>query len=480
MNIIFAVSEAVPFCKTGGLADVAGALPKALARSGMHATVFLPAYRAALSLGIKTTPAETIRVPMGRDVVEGRILQARAGDVDYRLIDCPRFFDRDALYGPAGGEFEDNALRYAFFSRAVLEGAALGGRAPDVFHCHDWQTGLIPAFLKTVYAQHPILGKAVSLYTVHNMAYQGVYAKAAVDAAGLPEGLYAKGAAEFFGKLSYMKAGLVYADRISTVSPAYAEEIQTKEFGCGLEETVISRRDVLAGILNGLDTDLWNPAQDTHIAQSYSAEDVKTGKVSCRSALRKECGFDMKGVMPIMGSVTRLDRQKGLDIALEVLPEFLEKGGQYVLVGMGDPVLEEGFTRLAKRWPDRVHYHDTFDDPFARRVYAGADIFLMPSRFEPCGLGQMIAMRYGTLPLAVRTGGLTDTVAPSGFLADAANAGALRTALQEAVSVFQDSAAWENRVADAMNTEFDWAASAKRYVEIYRSMVDGEGYGASS
>jgi len=478
MNIVFAASEAVPFCKTGGLADVAGALPKALARKGARVSLVLPYYRAVRCGGFKTESLGKVPVPFNGEAGEAEILRAESEGFDSFFIDCPRYFDRDGIYGPKGGGFEDNAARYAFFSRAVIETVRSLRLSPDVFHCHDWHTALIPVYLSALYEEDAALSRAGTLLTIHNLAYQGSFGGEVLGPAGLAESAGALAGLKHNDGVSYLKGGLASSDILNAVSPTYAREIQTEEYGCGLEGLLRKRRGDLYGVLNGLDLETWDPAVDAALARPYQAGKAYPGKAECKAALQKECGFDVEPDALMLGSVTRLDHQKGLDVALEVLPALLEKGAQYVLVGTGDPDLEKGFAALEKRFPRRVHIHATFDDPFARRVYAGADVFLMPSRFEPCGLGQMIAMRYGTLPVATRTGGLADTVSPHGFLAAGARVPDLARACEETFEKFLDKPGWRRRVLAAMETDFGWDRSADEYLGLY-AKAQRAGHGIS-
>lgn len=467
MNIVFAASEAVPYCKTGGLADVAGALPKALAAKGARVSLVTPYYREVRSGDFETESLGKVSVPFNGEVAAAEILRVPSEGFDSFFIDCPRYFDRDGIYGPKGGGFEDNAARYAFFSRAVIEMTRFLKLGPDVFHCHDWHTALIPVYLSALYGEDAALSRAGTLLTIHNLAYQGSFGGEVLGPAGLAESAGALTILKHKNGVSYLKGGLGFADILNTVSPTYAREIQTEEYGCGLEGLLRERRGDLYGVLNGLDLEVWNPADDGALARTYRAGDAAMGKAECKAALQKECGFDVEPDALMAGSVTRLDHQKGLDLALKVLPALLEKGAQYVMVGTGDSKLKKGFAALEKKFPRRVHFHATFDDPFARRVYAGADVFLMPSRFEPCGLGQMIAMRYGTLPVGTRTGGLADTVSPHGFLADKARVPELARACEEAAETFSDKSQWRRRRRSAMEADFSWDRSADEYLGLY-------------
>ncbi len=467
MNILFASSEAVPYCKTGGLADVAGALPNALASGGRASLVlFVPYYRSVRESGFALKKLGTLKVPLGGRTVEARLLSSREGGVPAWLLDCPEFFDRAGIYGERGRDYPDNAERYAFFSRAAFEACRLEGLRPEILHANDWQTGLVPAFLETHYGDDELFAGTGTVFTVHNMAYQGKFPKEILPKIGMPYSELHPDRLEFRGNVSWLKAGLAYADVINTVSPSYAKEIGTPEFGRGLEGVIRRRADALHGVLNGLDLSIWNPSEDGHLPRRYGAENWQKGKAVCKEALQREAGLETDPKALLIGLVSRMDSQKGLDLAVSALPAVLKGGAQFVALGSGDSKLEKRFSDFAKANSGRAYYRNDFDERFAHRIYAGCDLFLMPSRFEPCGLGQMIAMRYGALPVATATGGLADTVTPEGFLAGRREAGAVSSALKEAASLF-GKPAWNKRVSAAMKRDFSWERSAQRYLELY-------------
>ncbi|PIP83060.1 MAG: glycogen synthase GlgA [Elusimicrobia bacterium CG_4_9_14_3_um_filter_62_55] len=468
MNVVFAASEAVPFCKTGGLADVAGSLPQALRAGGERVSVFLPYYREAREAAGATREVGRFTVPLGGEPVEGRILEGGVKDACVYFIDAPRYFDRDGLYADAGGEHPDNADRFAFFSRAVIEAARVLMPKVDLFHAHDWQTAAIPLFLKTLYRDDPIVGRAGSLLTIHNLAFQGNFPKDCVLRFGLPWSVFTPEGVEFYDQFSFVKAGLAFADRINAVSPQYAREIASVEFGCGLDGLIRSRGSDVSGIINGIDAAYWDPKTDAHLPARYGPDEFQEGKAACKAALQRECGFDADPSACVFAAVSRVSHQKGLDLALGALEPRLAAGDRFVLVGRGDRELLSRFERAAARFPGRLHVHDAFDEPFAHRVYAGADIFLMPSRFEPCGLGQMIAMRYGTPPVAVATGGLADTVPPHGFLSLRAEVDSVSGVVEAARGAFSRPEAWSERVRSGMLADFSWDAPAERYRSLYR------------
>jgi starch synthase len=432
MKILLAASEAVPYCKTGGLADVVGALADKLHRAGHEVRLVLPRYRGL--------PASAPRT---------------------RFIDKPEFFDRPGLYGENGADYPDNHLRFAYFCRAALA----TGFEPDVVHLHDWQTGPIAALLRSQPRRPAVV------MTVHNLAYQGVFPMQAAREAGFDESLLNPDGMEFYGQASFLKAGLVFSDLITTVSPTYAREIQeSSELGCGLEGLLRHRASQLHGVINGLDLEMWNPGTDPHLERRFGVKDAAAGKGACKRALLAACGLDPDPQAPLIAIVSRFDRQKGLDLALAALEPRLNRCRLAVL-GSGDPGLTSAFQGLAARHPGRVHLHAGFDEAFAHRLYASSDFFLMPSRFEPCGLGQMIAMRYGSVPVASRTGGLADTVfedgpRPNGFVCRPDDAEDLGRALDRALAAYPVPG-WAARSRAGMESDFSWDRSVARYLELY-------------
>lgn len=461
--IVQAASEAVPFSKTGGLADVAGALPKALAAAGVRTCLFTPAYRGAA----RGAEAARLRVPLGGAELQCRVLRAPLGGAEAYLVDHPAFFDRPSLYGEGGKDYPDNAERYAFFARAVLEACRALRLGPTVFHAHDWQAGLVPALLKTTYKDEPAFRSSAAVFTVHNMGYQGLFPKAAFGVTGLPERAYTADGVEYWDQVSYLKAGLSYADLLTTVSPTHAREVQTPEYGRGLDGVMRRRGADLHGVLNGVDPELWDPARDEALPKTYEKSGAAAGKAAAKAALQAALGLEREPSALLIGSVTRFDAQKGVDLALAAVEPFLAAGAQYVLLGAGDPALEAAARGFAKAHPGRAAYPSRFDDPLARLIYAGSDVFLMPSRYEPCGLGQLIAMRYGSLPVAVKTGGLADTVPPYGFLAASPDPASVGAALGEAARAFSQPRSWAKRREGAMAADFGWAPAVARYRELY-------------
>ncbi len=475
MNILIAASESVPFCKTGGLADVVGVLTQLLANQlGHKVALFLPRYRAVngTPFSLKSLPGQ-YWIPLGEGMERAGLLHAAWGKADVYFVDNPKYFDRDELYKTKAGDYPDNDERFIFFSRAVLEGAKFIGFRPDVIHCHDWQTALMPAYLKTHYHIDAFYVRTGTVLTIHNIAYQGLFSKDALFLAGFGWADFTPDKLEYYGGVNFLKAGLVYADALTTVSPTYAREIQgSAEYGRGLEGLLKFRSSDLHGILNGIDTETWNPETDPHLAGRFGLERLAAGKAEAKRALQSAAGLDPADV-PLVGIVSRFDPQKGLDLAIEALDALLGAAAfQLAVLGTGDLVLHEGFDRLARRHAGRVVFRTGFDEPFAHQIYAASDIFLMPSRFEPCGLGQMIAMRYGAVPVVVRTGGLADTVfeegaRPNGFVAAAPTADAIRAALGRALAAYGDRARWTALSRNAASGDYSWERSVLRYQELY-------------
>jgi starch synthase len=473
MHIAFATSEMVPYLKTGGLADVSGALPKALARLGHRVTVFLPRY------GPVWFPpgsfAGSVHVPLdGTDRSAEFYVAQPAPNLDVVFVEYRPFFDRPAPYGDAGGDYVDNHLRFAFFARAILEYLRSRGLRPDVMHAHDWQAGLVPVLLKSTYWQDPTIGRLPSVFTIHNLAYQGNFAGETLSLLRLPWHLGTQEALEFHGGISYMKGGIVFAESVTTVSPRYAQEIQGPEMGYGLDGVLRARAADLVGILNGVDYDEWNPARDRHIAADYDATAL-AGKRECRRDLLQAFGLPDAGDAPVLGVISRLVYQKGFDVVVNAWYDLLQRPLRMVVLGTGEPEVEAGFRALAARAPDRFAVRFAYDDALAHRIMAGSDLFLMPSRYEPCGLTQMYALRYGTVPIVRATGGLVDTVEPhvpggstgTGFRFEAADGTALVWGIDQALQSYGDRAEWQALMQRGMRQDFSWDRSAQAYVGVY-------------
>jgi starch synthase len=462
-------SEAAPFAKTGGLADVVGSLPPALQEIGDQVAVVLPRY-ASISLAAARRVWDHMQVYLGPDLYDLTIYQAAASHPVY-LVDCPPLFERKALYGEAGKDYADNHIRFAVFARAAL-GIARNLFRTEIFHCHDWQAGLVPAYLRSTFASDPTFLGCRTVFTVHNLAFQGLFPKSVIDDVALDPRLFAPEGLEFWNKVSYMKAGLVYSDALTTVSPNYAREIQSQEMGAGLDGLLRERSSVLTGILNGVDYGEWSPEVDPHIPARYSATDLK-GKLVCKQKLLEEFGLSPDAMgRPLLGLVSRFTPQKGIDLIVDAAPAIFEEDAYIVALGTGDPEYEAALRRLQQEHPGRIAVRIGFDNGLAHRIEAGSDLFLMPSRFEPCGLNQMYSLRYGTPPVVRATGGLDDTIEEgTGFKFADTSAEALLSAVRAAVKAYSDPRGWQDRMRRGMAKDYSWRASAAAYSELYRRVA---------
>jgi starch synthase len=474
LHVAFVTSEMAPFVKTGGLADISAALPKALVRLGHRVTVLMPRYRS-----IPFPPGEfagSVHVPVdGLPRSAGYYRTRTEAGVEVVFVEHPPFYDRPILYG----EYADNRLRFAFLARAALEYFRSRGERPSVFHAQDWQTGLVPVYLKSFYWDDPTLHRTPSVFTIHNVAYQGQFPLDTLDVLGLPWQLGTSAALEYHGSISYLKGGTVFAELVSTVSPTYAREIQGPEHGFGFEGVVRSRAADVSGILNGVDYDEWDPRHDRHVARRYSPEDT-SGKAACKADLLRAYGLDERPDLPVLGITSRLVWQKGIDIVVDAWWDFLQRPVRMVVLGTGDRDVQDGLRAFQDRDPRRFAVRFAYDESLAHKVVAGADIFLMPSRSEPCGLTQMYALRYGTIPIVRSTGGLADTIEPydaadgrgTGFRFDTPDGTGLVWALDQALRVFPDRSAWKALMQRAMASDFSWDRSAREYVALYRRALD--------
>ncbi|MEL6198487.1 MAG: glycogen synthase GlgA [Pseudomonadota bacterium] len=477
MKVLLAASECVPLVKTGGLADVIGALPGALAPEGVETRVLLPGYPAVTAA---LEDVEDLGPPPDLDPAlapDARLLSARAGGLDLLVLHAPTRFDRaGGLYENRGADWPDNPERFAALARAAAAIAAegAGGWLPDLLHVHDWQTALAPVYL-TRHAR-----RAPTVLTIHNIAYQGQFDAALAGPLGLPPAGYGEGW-EFHGRLGFLKGGLMAADAITTVSPGYAREIVTPAFGMGLEGVLAARRDRLSGILNGADTTVWNPAADPAIPAPYGPDDL-AGKTAATQALRNRLALAQDAPGPLLGVVSRLTSQKGIDLLMGALPGHLARGGQLALLGSGDPGLEAALSEAAAAHPGALGVVIGYDEALAHLIFAGAHSIAVPSRFEPCGLTQLYALRYGSPPVVARTGGLGDTVidatpaamltgAATGFVHDADDVTALATGLERLAAAFADPAAWTQIQGSAIRHPVGWGPSAAAYAALYRRLI---------
>lgn len=489
LRVLFCTSEAVPFAKTGGLADVSGALPAALSELGYDIRVVLPGYRAIDrgKFGFQTIGRSPVR--LGAEQVEVELLEGRlpGGRVPVYLVAHEPSFGRAGLYGEGGKDYADNLERFTVFGRGALALPGLIGWTPDLLHCQDWQTGLVPVWLREEPRPAGLEGTA-TLFTIHNLAYQGLFPPERLPATGLGPRVFTPKGIEFYGKVNVLKGGLVFADRLSTVSEQYAREIQTSEFGCGLEGVLRERAADLAGILNGVDYGAWDPSGDPHIAARYTADDL-TGKEACARDLRRLHKLTGTPRSPLVGMISRLADQKGFDLVAAVLDRLIGAGAQFVLLGTGEPKYHELFPAFEQRYPGRVSVTLGFDDALAHRIEAGADIFLMPSRYEPSGLNQLYSLRYGTVPVVRKTGGLADTIVDAtpdavargtanGFVFEPYEPLALWHALERALAAFRDRRLWRRLQQTGMRQDFSWRRAAGRYVDTYRRAIAARRAGA--
>jgi starch synthase len=477
LRVVTVASEVVPFAKTGGLADVTGALPLALARLGHRVSVIMPRYP-TVEHGVRSLEKvhQGLAVPMGSQTEYGAVWSARlAPRIPVYFIEHPGYFAREALYTTADGDYPDNAERFAFFAKAALETCRALNLQPDIVHCHDWQAALIPAYLQTTLHHDAAFASVGSLLTIHNVAYQGLFTPEVLEFLQLPPQTYSPDGLEFYGRVNYLKAGIVYADLINTVSRRYSEEIQTAEFGAGLDGILRHRGQDVYGILNGIDDREWNPATDRLIAARYTSANL-AGKQVCKRdlldafALSPECMN-----VPVVGMISRLVDQKGLDLIERAIHRLLTFDLGLVVLGSGEARYEELLRQLRQRYAGKMGVTIGFDNVLAHKIEAGSDIFLMPSRFEPCGLNQMYSLRYGTVPVVRATGGLDDTIESydpasdrgNGFKFSAYDAEPLLATLQRALTLYRDRAAWERLMWRGMQADFSWAKSAQAYTDLY-------------
>ncbi len=476
MHIAFAASECGPYSKTGGLADVVGALPRALAALGHQVSVYLPRYRQT-KLSDPQTVVRSVTVPFDDKYRFCSVVTAgTSAGVRFYFVDYPPYFDREALYGTPAGDYPDNAERFALFSRAVLEASKILG-VPHVFHCHDWQSALIPVMLRTLYAEDPAFREAATVFTIHNMGYQGLFPPDTLPLVMLPWELLTISKMEFFGQVNFLKGALVYADYVTTVSRKYSHEIQTTEYGFGLEGVLRNRAATVTGILNGVDYDEWSPQTDKFIAAKYSPQDL-SGKQQCKQDLLQAFGFtnpDATSNAPVIGIVSRFAAQKGFDLIAQIIDRLAREEMILVVLGSGDKLFEEMFQRISKQFPNKIAVKVAFDNAIAHKIEAGADMFLMPSRYEPCGLNQIYSLKYGTVPIVRATGGLDDTIEPwdartgkgSGFKFSDYTGEALLSTIRQALIAYRDPSSWQTLMRNGMARDFSWGASAREYGKIY-------------
>ena len=474
MRIAFAASECVPFSKTGGLGDVVGALPKALAALGHDVSVYVPLYRQT-KLPTRKTVVRSVTVPFDDHYRFCSIISAGVLDgVRHYFVDYPPFFDRDGLYGTSSGDYPDNAERFALFCRAVLEASKILG-APQVFHCHDWQSALIPILVRTQYAEDPAFLDAATVFTIHNIGYQGLFSPDTLPLLTLPWDLFTISKMEFFGNVNFLKGALAYADFVTTVSRKYSHEIQTTEFGFGLEGVLRDRASTLAGILNGVDYDEWNPERDKFIVAKYSSEDLG-GKAQCKNDLLATFGISNPDPeLPVIGIVSRFVAQKGFDLISQIMDRLAQEEMTVVALGSGDRTYEQMFLRLQKAFPHKIALRIAYDNALAHKIEAGSDMFLMPSHYEPCGMNQIFSLKYGTVPIVRATGGLDDTIEQwdprtgkgTGFKFFEYSGESLLLTIKQALHLYRDQHTWQRLMRNGMKKDFSWGSAAKEYVRVY-------------
>jgi starch synthase len=484
VKILFVTTEAVPFCKTGGLGDVCGSLPLELARLGHEPVIVMPAFRQALNSGrpIEST-GERFEAQIGRKTVAGTYLRSTlpGESVPVYLVHQPQYYDRPELYRENGHDYKDNCERFVFFCRAALELIPRFNLGTELVHCHDWPTGLVPAYLKTELCGVPPYDSVRSLMTIHNIAYQGNFWHWDMELTGIDWKYFNWRQMEFFGNLSFLKTGIAFADTLSTVSPRYAQEIQRQPLGCGLEGILQYRQSDLFGIINGVDYHEWNPEIDTNLGgHNYGAKDFAAGKLACKAALQRELGLPQVPDQPLLAMIGRLAEQKGFDLVAKLIPQWAPVSAvQWVILGTGELQYHQLFSDLARQYPEKVAVRIGFSNELAHRIEAGADIFLMPSRYEPCGLNQLYSLKYGTVPVVHTTGGLADTITnlsddslaggtANGFSFQSYTTAALADTLERACATYKNRAVWQQLVRNGMQQDWSWNHSAREYDGLYK------------
>jgi starch synthase len=477
-KVLIAASEVSPFAKTGGLADTIGLMPAALEKVGAEVSVVMPKYGTVDEKKYKLKKTgEAFQVPIAGEMVDVSVKTAKmpGSKTTVYFIECDKYFARDEVYGNYG----DNDERFALFSRAVVEMLKVVNYKPDVIHCNDWQTALVPAYLKVLHGNDEYYRGISTVMTVHNITFQGNFPAETMQKIGLPWSIFTPSGVEFWGQLSYLKAGLVYSDLINTVSETYAREIQTShEYGMGMEGILAARSSDVYGILNGIDYEVWNPAKDDYLKSTFDESDLR-GKSRCKKTLQKDLGLSSENV-PLMGLVTRLEDHKGLDLVTAALDLVMDMDVQMVVLGTGQPHYEEMLQQASERYSGKFTARLTNDEELAHQIYAGCDMLLIPSHFEPSGLGQMIAFKYGTLPVAHNTGGLADSIVDytrdpdqgSGFLFDEYNVNSLLDALNRANELYENKRKWNSIVKKLMSLDFSWKQSASKYMELYEKAME--------
>ncbi len=483
MKIVFITPEVVPFSKTGGLADVSGALPIELAEAGNDVIVYSPLYKSVDTKKYNIVPIKkSIFVPISGKMESVDIYESLNYKPNSRIrfifLSCEKYFKRENLYGEGNKDYPDNHERFGLFSRSVFEVLKSLNFAPDIIHCNDWQTGIVPVYLKCIYSQDTFFSGTKSLITIHNMAYQGLFESYVMDTLMLPWSLFNYKELEYYGKVNFLKAGLIFSDAITTVSRKYAEEIRTKEYGCGLEGVLEERKNNLYGILNGVDYSIWDPSIDSLLPKKYSPNDL-SGKKECKKVLLKNMGIKSEEDIPLIGIISRLADQKGFDLLFELKDRLINIGANFVILGTGDKKYHEHFTDLKNRYPNKIGLLLGFDNTLAHLIEAGSDFFLMPSRYEPCGLNQMYSLRYGTFPIVRGVGGLDDTIIDldtdrvngNGFKFYEYTSEELLKTIERALNFYKTEKNIEKDICRIMKLDFSWQVSAKKYIALYEKLL---------
>lgn len=489
LEILLATPEAIPFAKTGGLADVAGTLPKFLKALGCEIRLIMPYYRMVRNSGLPHQYlGQEIEVMLGEERLKADLYLGHLHpEIPVYFIGREEFFDREYLYSTPKGDYFDNAERFIFFSKAILSFCQQQKFAPDIIHHHEWQTGLISAYLKSVYQNDPMLSHTATVFTIHNIAYQGLFKKEKFGLTGLPKEMYNPEGIEFWERINFMKAGIVYADIINTVSQKYSEEIQTPEYGYGLEGILKKRRGSLFGILNGVDYQDWDPSHDPYLIAQYHLKDL-TGKKKCKNDLLKEFHLPSSlEELPLLGMISRLADQKGFDLLIEIMEELFNLEIGFVLLGTGEQKYHDLFTQIAHRYPQKAGIRIAYDDRLAHKIEAGADLFLMPSRYEPCGLNQIYSLKYGTIPIVRATGGLDDTITHynpvtrqgNGFKFSRYEAKEFLNTIKMAIQYYYQPDHWKQLIQNAMTSDFSWERSAESYLQLYQKALENKREGTA-
>ncbi|MDD8017282.1 MAG: glycogen synthase GlgA [Bacteroidota bacterium] len=487
LNILFVTSEVEPFAKTGGLADVSGALPQIIKELGHEIRIMMPRYGTISERKFKLHDVIRLReisIPFGNESKTGHVnssfISNLKAKVQVYFLANSDFYNRAGLYTnpDTKKDYSDNDLRFIFFCRGVLETLKKLGWQPDIIHCNDWQTGLIPAYVKTMYKDDPFFKNVKTVFTVHNLGYQGSFPAQAFDKTGLPGKVFTMDGVEFYGNLNFMKAGLVYADVITTVSEKYAEEITTSpEYGFGMEGILKKRKKDLHGIINGIDYNVWNPETDPHVDQRYDIKSLE-GKEQNKIALCKKFGLEYHAGTPVIGCITRLVDQKGIDLIKEIADDMLKMDIQFVMIGIGEKRYHDYFESLKKKYPKKAGIVFGMSEEIAHMIEAGSDMYLMPSRYEPCGLNQLYSLKYGTVPIVRATGGLDDTIQDvtssgggTGFKFKKYDSKELLKTIHRAVKTYKDQKTWQKIMRNGMAKDFSWESSAKKYINLYRHLL---------